>query len=103
MPSSAMLRCRAFVRTGVSEEPSASIIRSTRIDELGRMLTVTNNRRTLLRDIMCRWLVTPNVVPGSPILATLLMEALLSSETSTLIRATRGVIPEDGIFQLRSC
>jgi hypothetical protein len=39
--------CRvALVRTGVSEELISSIIRVTRIGELGTTLAVTNNRRT---------------------------------------------------------
>jgi hypothetical protein len=47
MASSGTLRRVAVVRADVSEELSASIIRVTRIGELGTTLAVTSNRRTL--------------------------------------------------------
>jgi hypothetical protein len=65
-------------------EFSASFIRVTRIGELGTTLAVTSNRRML-----CRLLVTASVVPSSPILVTLMKEALSSSEMAVLTRATR--------------
>jgi hypothetical protein len=81
MPSSGKLCRVALLKTDVSEEPSASIIRVTRISELGT-------------------LAVANVVPSSPILVTLMMEALSSSETLVLTRATGRIIQEDAILQL---
>jgi hypothetical protein len=47
---SGILRHAALVRTGLSEEPSASIIRVTRISELVTTLAVTSNRSKLRRN-----------------------------------------------------
>jgi hypothetical protein len=47
---------------------------------------------------MCPLLVRANVVPISPILVTLMMEATSSSEMSVLTRATRRNNSEDTIF-----
>jgi hypothetical protein len=45
---------------------------------------------------VCRLLLTANVILISSILVTLIMEALLPSETSDLTRTTRRNTPEDG-------
>jgi hypothetical protein len=101
-----MLRRVALVRIDVSEELTASIIRVTRIGELGT-LAVTSNRRTYFYRVLvflrsvCRLLVTANV-SSSPILVTLTMEALGSFETSILTTATWSNIPEEGIRQIHS-
>jgi hypothetical protein len=85
MLSFGMLHRVALVRTDVSEELNVSIIRVTKIAEPGKTLAVTSNQRRLRRNISVRQLlVTANVVPSSPILVTLMMEALSSSETSAL-------------------
>jgi hypothetical protein len=78
MPFSGTLRRVAHLRTNISEELSASIIRVTRIGER-------------------RLLVTVNVL-SSPILVTLMIEVPSSSETSFLTRATLRNIPEDTIL-----
>jgi hypothetical protein len=87
--------CRvALVRIGVLEERSASIIRVTRICELGTTLAATNDRRTPLIRSVNRLIVATNVVSSSPILVTLMMGDI-SSETSVLTRATWREIQED--------
>jgi hypothetical protein len=84
-----MLRRVALVRTEeVSEERGISIISVTRIGELGITLAVTGNRCTLQGNT--------NAVPSSPILVTLKMEGLRSSETSVPTRAIWRNIPEHG-------
>jgi hypothetical protein len=90
MASSGMLRRVALVTTDVSEELSASFIRVTRIGELGTTLVFLRSVRRLP--------VTAGVVPSSPILVTLKKEALSSSDTSVLTRATRRNIPEDAVL-----
>jgi hypothetical protein len=73
-----MLRRVALVKTDVSKELRTSIIRMTRFGELGKRY---------LRSV--RLLLVAANVPSSPNLVTLMTEALGSSETSVLTRATR--------------
>jgi hypothetical protein len=49
---------------------------------------------------MLRLIVTAKV-SSSPILVTMMMEAIFSSETWVLTRATRRNIPKDGILQVQ--
>jgi hypothetical protein len=76
MRSSWMLRRVALVRTNVSEERIASIIKVTRISEVGTTLAIASNA---LRSVL-RLLDTANL-PSSPKVITLMMEVIRSSET----------------------
>jgi hypothetical protein len=102
MVSSGSLRRVAVVRTDVSEEPGASFIRVTQIGELEQ------HKLQLATDVRCeissqRTQKTPffNVVPSSPVLVTLMKQALSSSETSVLTRVTQRNFSEDTILHIR--
>jgi hypothetical protein len=79
------------------EKYIASIIRVTRMGELGKTLALARDRNNMLL-----LLVTANV-RSWPILVTLMMEAICSFVSSVLTRATRHNIPQDGILHSHCC
>jgi hypothetical protein len=82
-----MLRRMALARTDNSEDSIASIIRATKIGELGTALELTSNRSTLRRNT------------STPILVTLMMEEIRISDASALTGVTWRKIPEEVILQ----
>jgi hypothetical protein len=93
MQSSEMLRRISLVRTDVSEECIASIIRVTGIGELGTTLAAVVFLRSVLP-----LLVTASVVPTSPSLLSLMIEATVSYQKSIFTRTTRCNVQEDDIL-----
>jgi hypothetical protein len=67
-----MLRRVALVRTDDSEELSASIIKVTRIGELGRTLAVTSNRCTLPASVAGYSVIKHQVIKYNLVLDTFL-------------------------------
>jgi hypothetical protein len=78
--------------------PLDSTCQFRRIEFLKRMLSSWIFAHLVLLCSLRRLLVTANIVPSSPILVTVMMEAIRSSETSVLTRVTRRNIAEDGIL-----
>jgi hypothetical protein len=76
-----------LVRTDVSEERIASIIRDKRVRELGILAVISNY----------------NIIPTSLILFPLMIDGIHFSETSVLTRATRRHMPEDSILPSHRC
>jgi hypothetical protein len=95
MPSLEMRHCETLVSTVVSDKRIASIIRVTRIDRLG-----TTSYYVVLLGSVVRFLVTAKVI-SLPIIVTVKLEVIISSETLVLTIATWRHIPEDCILHSR--
>jgi hypothetical protein len=107
MPPSGMLRRVALARTDVLEECTASVIRVTRIGELGTTLAATSNSSTLRRKKKSGFSFFAACF-GCQFLSTFLVRRLSPddggdtfSERPVLTRATRRHIPEDDILLQR--
>jgi hypothetical protein len=86
-----MWRRVALIRTDISGERIASIIRVETIIEVETTLTVSSKWIALWRNTVRQLLITASVVPSLLVLTTLMM---------VLTRSTRHRIPEDGIPQV---
>jgi hypothetical protein len=87
MPSSGMWLRVLLARTDISEERIASIIRVERIGELRTTLLVTSNYKML-------WTTSDSLI-----FFTLMTEAVSTSETLLLTRATRSHMQEEYILR----
>jgi hypothetical protein len=83
------------MKTNVLEEHIASIVRVTRIGDLGTTLAITISSHRASVASGC-------FVPTSHFLVTLMMEALSYSGTSVVTRTARRNIPEDDIHHQHS-
>jgi hypothetical protein len=103
MAFSGILGHVVLVRTDVRQELSASFIRVTRISELATDTRCEEIPSILFLCSVHQLLVTTSVVPNSPVLVTLMKEALSFFKTSVLTRVTQRNIPEKAILHSHHC